>query len=51
MGGPRPYLAWQFSRDKSGVPVTDPHHRAVKVVIVPLADYRRLKAALEEGTD
>ena len=43
VGGHRPYLgcALAWSRDK--IPFTEPYHHPVKVVVVPLAEWQRLK--------
>ncbi len=49
VGGPAPYLAWEvFSRRKADAEkeISEPYHRAVKVVMVPLAEYRALVRAL-----
>jgi hypothetical protein len=45
VGGPLPYLALEFSLDKERMEeeVTEAYHRPVRVILVPLAEYRRLK--------
>jgi len=41
VGGPLPYLAWEFHRSKEGVKITESYHRAVRVVLIPLAVARK----------
>lgn len=45
VNGPRPYLAQFFSyyRAVANKECTEKYHRPVKVVLLPLAEYRRLK--------
>ena len=47
VGGPSPYLAYEFHFRKEDVlaALTEPYHRPVKVVMLPLAEWRRLKKA------
>jgi len=40
--GPRPYLAYEVNPRKEEIKLTEPYHRAVKVVIVPLNEWRTL---------
>lgn len=44
-GGPLPYLAYFFStkKEEANAECTEHYHRPVRVAIVPLAEYRRLK--------
>jgi len=41
VGGPQPYLAYEFHRKKQTVELTESCHRAVRVAIVPLAEARK----------
>ncbi len=42
VGGARPYLAQVLEWHKVDVPCTESYHSPVRVVLVPLAEYRRL---------
>ena len=41
VGGPLPYLAYEFHQTKNSVELTEPYHRAVRVALVPLAAARK----------
>ena len=43
VGGPHPYLASYFKAYKAGIEITESYHRAVRVVLIPLAEWTRLK--------
>ena len=45
VGGGDPYLGYHFSIDKKSIEsiMTESYHRAVKVAIVPLSEWKRLK--------
>ena len=45
IGGPRPYLAWRLTDNKADIKevCNESFHRPVRVVLLPLAEYRRLK--------
>ena len=49
IGGPHPYLACYFKAYKEGIETTESYHRAVKVVLIPLAEWKRLKRLDMEG--
>jgi hypothetical protein len=49
VGGSCPYLAYEFSRTKAEVEITQPYHRAVRVILLPLSEYRRLKRQAKEA--
>lgn len=41
VGGPLPYIAYEFHQKKDGVELTEPYHRAVRVAIVPVVAARK----------
>lgn len=41
--GPRPYLDFQFSWEKKHIKADYTCHRPVRVALVPLAEWKRLK--------
>lgn len=43
VGGPAPYLAWTFQRLECDVVCTEPYHRRMKCVLIPLREWKRLK--------
>lgn len=45
VGGPLPYLGYYFSVRKEDIEkeMDQPYHKAVKVVIIPLSEWLRLK--------
>lgn len=45
VGGPRPYLAYVFDKEQSEIQkvCVASYHRPVKVVMIPLKEYRELK--------
>jgi len=51
VNGPCPYLAWEIHPRKVEAVegCTEPYHRPVKVVLVPLEWYRRAKGKIEEN--
>ena len=49
VGGCRPYLAWAIAHRKDGIKLTERYHKTARVVLVPLAEYRRMRRALQRG--
>ena len=45
IGGSLPYLGYYFSTIKSDIEkqMNEPYHKAVRVVMIPLAEWKRLK--------
>ena len=43
ISGPNPYLAYYFKAYKESIEITEPYYRAVKVVLISLAEWQRLK--------
>ena len=43
VGGSKPYLGYVVAMEKEGIELSEPYHKAVKVVIIPIAEWRRLK--------
>jgi hypothetical protein len=49
VGWCRPYLACEASMSKYDIRLHQPYHRRVRVVVMPLAEYRRLKRIEKEN--